>query len=220
MSWGRAKLTADAGFHTERNLEYLSSHRIDGYVADNLMRKRDPRFQAVDKYKARHREDRRQLTGSRQSFSNKDFRYDPVNGTCICPAGHSLYSNGSNVFFNGYAAVKFRAPKSVCKDCELRSRCLRQPDRTPSRQVAFFSGAMRDKHESFTQLMKCKIDSALGKAIYHRRVGTVEPVFGHLSNIGLDRFTLRGRPKVDTQWKLYCMVHNLLKIHRYGAQFG
>jgi hypothetical protein len=60
----------------------------------------------------------------------------------------------------------------------------------------------------------------LGKAIYHRRVGTVEPVFGHLSSIGLTRFTLRGRRKVDAQWKLYCVVHNLLKIHRYGAQVG
>lgn len=82
--WSKAKLTADAGFHTERNLEYLSIHRIDGYVADNLMRKRDPRFQAVDKYKARHREEWRKRTGTRQLFSNKDFRYDPVNGTCTC----------------------------------------------------------------------------------------------------------------------------------------
>ncbi|MFA7594478.1 MAG: transposase [Thiohalobacteraceae bacterium] len=51
-------------------------------------------------------------------------------------------------------------------------------------------------------------------------VATVEPVFGHLRNIGLDRFILRGRKKVDTQWKLYCIVHNMLKIHRYGVEFG
>lgn len=217
--WGKARLTADAGFHTERNLEYLATQRIDGYVADNLMRKRDPRFQDTDKYKVRHQQDRQQLSGRRRLFSNKDFRYDPDKGTCVCPAGQSLYSNGSNVFFNGYAAVKFRAPKSACQGCDLRSQCLRHPERTPSRQVAFFSGETC-KPATFTQLMKRKIDSALGKAIYHRRVGTVEPVFGHLSNLGLDRFTLRGRPKIDAQWKLYCMVHNLLKIHRYGTQFG
>jgi hypothetical protein len=51
--------------------------------------------------------------GRARRFTNKDFRYDPVKGTCICPAGKSLYSNGSNVFFNDYAAVKFRAPKSA-----------------------------------------------------------------------------------------------------------
>jgi hypothetical protein len=85
--------------------------------------------------------------------------------------------------------------------------------------VAFFSGKTR-KPETFTQVMKQKIDSALGRSVYNRRMGTVEPVFGNLSNIGLNRFTLRGRKKVDAQWKLYCIVHNLLKIHRYGAECG
>lgn len=68
--------------------------------------------------------------------------------------------------------------------------------------------------------MKRKIDSALGRSVYNRRMGAVEPVFGHLSNIGLTRFTLRGRKKVDAQWKLYCLVHNLLKVHRYEAGYG
>ena len=31
--------------------------------------------------------------------------------------------------------------------------------------------------------------------VYNRRIATVEPVFGHLRNIGLDRFTLRGKKK-------------------------
>lgn len=214
----QVKVTTDAGFHAERNLEYLYTNGIDGYIADNRMRQRDRRFADAGKYKERSREERRRREGGR--FTNKDFRYDPKKGTCICPAGKKLYGNGSNVFFNGYAAVKFRGSQSACGGCELRARCLRHPDRPSStRQVAFFSGKTR-KPETFTQLMKRKIDSAAGKAIYNRRLGTVEPVFGHLRNIGLDRFTLRGKKKVDAQWKLYCMVHNLLKIHRFGQQFG
>jgi transposase len=51
----RTKITADSGFHTERNVQYLATHAIDGYVADNRMRSRDARFADVDKYKARHR---------------------------------------------------------------------------------------------------------------------------------------------------------------------
>ncbi len=40
---------------------------------------------------------------------------------------------------------------------------------------------------------------------YSRRMGTVEPVFANIrSNLGLDRFSHRGRVKVDTQWKLFC----------------
>ncbi len=35
-------------------------------------------------------------------------------------------------------------------------------------------------------------------------------------NKRLDRFTLRGRTKVDGQWKLYCMVHNIEKLGHHG----
>ncbi len=149
----RAKVTADSGFHTECNAEYLYSRHIDGYLADNRMRRRDPRFQDVDKYKARYREEKRQWEGRSDRFTNKDFRYDPERHTCICPAGKSLYSSGSNVVINGYAAVKFKGPKSACRPCHLRSRCLRHPERTEVRQVAFFSGETR-KPETFTQAMK------------------------------------------------------------------
>jgi Transposase DDE domain len=45
-------------------------------------------------------------------------------------------------------------------------------------------------------------------------------VFANITHaLGLKRFTLRGKRKVDGQWKLYCIVHNLLKIHRYAPGF-
>lgn len=43
------------------------------------------------------------------------------------------------------------------------------------------------------------------------------PVFGKVRhNKRLNRFTLRGRRKVDTQWKLYCLVHNIEKLAHHG----
>jgi hypothetical protein len=63
--------------------------------------------------------------------------------------------------------------------------------------------------------MKRRLDSPEGRAQYAKRFGTVEPVFGNLRyNKGLDRFTLRGREKVDGQWKLFCLVHNIEKLAR------
>jgi hypothetical protein len=54
-----------------------------------------------------------------------------------------------------------------------------------------------------------------------RRFATVEPVFGNIRhNKQLNRFTLRGRRKVDTQWKLYCLVHNIEKWMNYGTVGG
>ena len=54
------KLTADAGFHTEANMKRLFEAGIDGYVADILFRKRDPRFADAGRYKERHRQERRE----------------------------------------------------------------------------------------------------------------------------------------------------------------
>ncbi|MFH1723201.1 MAG: transposase [Elusimicrobiota bacterium] len=32
----------------------------------------------------------------------------------------------------------------------------------------------------------------------------------------LDRFTLRGKTKVNIQWHLFALVHNIHKAYRYG----
>ena len=62
-----------------------------------------------------------------------------------------------------------------------------------------------------------KIDTMAGRKIYEKRLGMVEPVFANIrTHKRLDRFTLRGRVKVNIQWKLYCMVHNIEKLVRAG----
>ncbi len=56
-----------------------------------------------------------------------------------------------------------------------------------------------------------------GRARYADRFGTVEPVFANVCyNRWLARFTLRGQRKVDGQWKLFCLVHNIEKLARHG----
>ena len=83
--------------------------------------------------------------------------------------------------------------------------------------MAFFQGKARERPESFTDKMKRRIDSEEGRRLYGGRFATVEPVFGNLRhNKRLARFTLRGRTKVDAQWKLYCPVHNIEKLAHHG----
>ncbi len=65
----KAKLTADAGFHTEANMKMLADENIDGYVADTQFRKRDYRFADRDKYKKRHRKERAQKYGQSNLFT-------------------------------------------------------------------------------------------------------------------------------------------------------
>jgi hypothetical protein len=74
---------------------------------------------------------------------------------------------------------------------------------------------------TLTKLMIEKIDSEEGHKIYAHRMEIDEPVFGNIrTNKRLDRFTLRGKIKVNIQWLLYCMVHNIEKIMNYGYGFA
>jgi transposase len=88
---------------------------------------------------------------------------------------------------------------------------------TPDTLITADAGYHSDAKASYGDLMKRAIDSERGRALYGGRFATVEPVFANIRhNKGLDRFTLRGRTKVDTQWKLFCLVHNIEKLAHHG----
>ena len=150
-------------------------------------------------------------------YQPSDFRYDPDARTCVCPAGKSLYRKGRARVTKGFVGEHFRGAKRDCVPCAHRVRCLRTPETTPTRQVAFFRGRAVAKPVSQTERMKQRIDTPAGRARYAQRFATVEPVFANLRhNKGLTRFTLRGRAKVDGQWKLFCLVHNIEKLAHHG----
>ena len=214
-------VTADAGYHSEAGLKELAKLNVDALIADNAMRQRDERFDGQDKYKAapdplHDKSDKKASGKPNRIYRPKDFRYDPATGSCICPAGKNLYGNGSNCVIGGVAALRFQGAQRDCMPCEQRDRCLRTPEKTKTRQVTFFQGRA-DGQESHTNKMRKRIDSPEGRARYGQRFATVEPVFGNLRhNKQLNRFTLRGQKKVDAQWKLYCLVHNIEKLANHG----
>lgn len=211
--------TADAGYHSESNLKALAEENINALIADNGMRQRDERFKEQGRHKAKPDPlyDKAHPKKAAKRYRPQDFTLDPESGACICPAGKPLYRNGSNCRHNGRLATKYTGTLRDCLPCEQREQCLRTPEKTKVRQVAFFRGKAGTTAESHTERMKRAIDSAEGKARYGRRVATVEPVFGNLRhNKQLNRFTLRGQKKVDTQWKLYCLVHNIEKLAHHG----
>jgi hypothetical protein len=217
----KAKVTADSGFHTEKNMKMLMENGIDAYIADTQFRKRDPRFEDYGRYKERFKKERDDYYGKKGLYRPKDFTMSEDKTHCICPAGKRMYRCGSHVTVKKSWAIKFYGRVTDCRDCELRKKCLRCPDTTEARQVYFFQGKTEAGKETYTEKMKRKIDSITGRLIYNKRLGTIEPVFGNIrSALGLDRFSLRGKKKVNVQWNLYGIVHNLLKIHRYGLGYG
>jgi hypothetical protein len=212
------KLTADAGYSSQASVRYTQETNVDAVIADRRHRNRDPAFASADRYKERSRQDKRRRAGTNpERFTAKDFDYDEAHRTCRCPAGHALYRNGNNIDVNGYLGVKFRGAKSVCGPCTLRHRCLTTPQTTETKQITLFIGKTQARQESPIEKMKRKFDTPLGRFTYNQRIAIVEPVFANLQNKGMKRFTLRGRQKVDTQWKLYTLVHNIEKIAHYAT---
>ena len=51
--------------------------------------------------------------------------------------------------------------------------------------------------------------------LYNKRGTSIEPVFGNIKgNLGYRRFTRRSLPAVQSEWRLMCTVHNLLKLQQ------
>ena len=108
----------------------------------------------------------------------------------------------------------YHARPEDCAACPLRSRCLSKS--TSSRR--YLSIQVDTGQPNLIDAMKTRIDSQQGKKIYARRLGIVEPVFANICvHKRMNRFTLRSKPKVDIQWRLFALVHNIGKIHTFGA---
>ena len=71
------------------------------------------------------------------------------------------------------------------------------------------------KKKDKKDLMTLKLRTEKGKEIYSRRKTIVEPVFGQIKGTkNYRQFLLRGINKVNSEWKLICLTHNLTKIFR------
>ena len=207
-------ISADTGYYSVKNLEDCKELEVDAYVPDPQFRKRDVRFEDAGRHRRPVDKRKERYKSKKQFFSVEDFKLDDSTGKLICPAGHGLYVKNRNFITpQGYKAIAYQAPKTACRDCKLRSKCLRNP-KTVARQVHVFYGK---RPGSITDEMREKIDTPEGRRTYSKRLGIVEPVFGNIRACKrMDKFTLRGKVKVNIQWLLYCMVHNIEKITNYG----
>ena len=206
-------VTADTGFASEDNMHYLYEQGYNAYVPDGQFRSRDPRYK--DYLAAPERQRPRK---HKKTIPPSEFDFDPVKKTCTCPTGKSMWLKNERTDNNGNKKLFFEGKLTDCRACPIKQRCMRNPESADhrkghGRQASF----MLEKKVSYTDWMKHRVDSDRGKVIYGHRMSVVEPVFGNLEhNKKLNRFSLRGKKKVNAQWQLYCLVHNIEKIQKYG----
>src|SRR5712692_4606476 len=71
---------------------------------------------------------------------------------------------------------------------------------------------------SLAEVMRYRVRTPSGKALYKLRQQTVEPVFGIIkSAMGFRQFLLRGLEKVSLEWEWVCLAYNFRRLHRMGA---
>jgi hypothetical protein len=214
-------ITADAGYHSDANIAQLQRQNIPAMVADNQMRSRDERFADQTKYKDKPDTlSEKKATGQPKplkKFEPKDFTFNDDN-TATCPAGILMTSAGTiNFTANGQPFQRYTAKAVDCNACAISDQCLKgpmKPNDGRGRQVTRFEPKPKDNTNP-SERMRQAIDSPRGRQLYSQRIGTVEPVFGNIRhNKRLTRLNHRGRTKVNTQWNLYCMVHNIEKLSK------
>jgi transposase len=216
-------ITADAGYHSDANIKQLKDNNIPALIADNQMRSRDERFEGQDKYKDKPDPlSEKKTTGQPKEvkrFGPKDFEFNDDN-TATCPAGKLMTSPGTiHTTTSGLHYQTYTAKAVDCDACAMSKQCLKgtlKPNDGRGRQVTRFEPKVKDlAHPS--ERMRQAIDSPKGRRLYSQRIGTVEPVFANIRhNKRLTRLNHRGRAKVNTQWNLYCMVHNIEKLAKNG----
>ena len=208
-----AKFSADSGFHSEINLEYMATTELDVYIADTGFRSRNPLFQESKTYQTEKEKRRlKRSKGKPKLFTPLDFYFDEKNLICRCPANKTLWLQSKNAKMRGQLSYRFQGHINDCRNCPLRTKCMKHDVKKTGRQVAFLHKE-QGENISYTQKMKEKIDSSPGRRQYSKRLGNIEPVFGNITvNKGMNKFTLRGQDKVEPQWKMFCLVHNIEKL--------
>jgi transposase len=181
------KLSADSGYSSGENLEQIAARGIDAYIPDA-------------NYQGRQRG--RQDAPGEPFFSRSCFKRDELRDCFICPAGKELRFSHFVKAKGGKHSRMYR-----CRDfksCSLKKCCTKARN---GRSIIL------NAYDDQFRAMRSKLDSPYGRSLYARRKSIVEPVFGHIKEtMGFFRFILRGLDKVNGEFAIVSIAHNLRKI--------
>ncbi len=200
-----ATVTADSNYHSEINIRKCVKEGLDAYIPDKDFRSRDSRFEdQKERYKSK----------KERKYSLEDFRYDEEKDRYMCPQGEELQCTAKKVRHRGGKLYRqYVGDPGYCGGCIGKRLCIRRK----GGDCKYLLILVGEEERNYSKEMIAKIDTERGRKLYPHRISIVEPVFANIrTNKRLDRFTLRGKAKVNIQWLLYCMVHNIEKIVNFG----
>jgi transposase len=202
------ELTADSNYNSTASLKKCVMEGIDAYIPDPNFRKRDPKFKNQGRYKSKKK---------RKLFKLEDFRYEETSDSYICPGSERLTIKARHAKIGLKNYKRYGAAEGLCEKCKLKRRCMP----CPTAKRKYLAIDLGYSTENLIGQMIERIDSEKGKERYERRLAIIEPVFANIrTQKRLDRFTLRGQSKVNVQWLLFCVIHNIEKIVNFGVSFA
>lgn len=181
-----SSLTADAGYGSEENYQWLETKGITAYVKD----------QGFDK---RQRE-------KKKNKKFNEFLYDDRIDKAICPQGYQMKKIGSRqkITANGFEQTLTKYRTTKCSNCPVQLQC----NNGHSIKKIELNHNLNRLRNKATKRLKTK------KGIRKRkqRCWDVEAVWGDIKyNHHFNRFMLRGIEKINVETGLLALAHNLRK---------
>jgi transposase len=184
------EITADAGYGSEENYEYLEQKGLTAYVKYNTFEKeQDTHYQNKTK-----------------PFSKENLYYNQEEDFYVCPMGQKMTKTHQSTKNTeaGYSQSLSHYQAQNCHGCPLRVRCHKSQG---NRSIERNHNLERLRQKSRELLL-----SEIGILKRKQRSSDVEPVFAQLKhNNGFKRFSLRGLEKVELEFGLMALGHNLRK---------
>lgn len=184
-----AEVIADAGYGSEENYTILEDKGIEAYVKYNYFDREKTR---------RHKQD---------PFQASNLHYNEKEDYVVCPMGQHMHRVGESEKENarGYVSKTTYYEAKNCSGCPLLGVCH---NAVGNRRVS-----VNHRLNRLRKNARDLLNSELGKA--HRIKRSIEPesVFGQLKwNNNFKRFTLRSLDKINIEFGLVSIGHNLRKL--------
>jgi transposase len=181
--------SADAGYGSEENYDYLEAEGMQNFV----------------KYPGFYQEQRKEVKNN--PFRPENLYFNAQEDYFVCPMGqHLTYRHTSKVKSkNDYKSSVRVYQAQRCEGCPLRGACHKAKT---ERIIQINPNLQRHK-----QIARQNLWSLEGIRMRQKRCIEPEPVFGQIKwNRGFKRFLLRGLPKVNCEFGIVAIAHNLKKM--------
>jgi transposase len=183
-------ITADAGYGSEENYDALEDKGITAYVKYNTFEKEQDK-----NYQKKHK-----------PFSKENLYYNKEEDYYVCPMGQKMFKThqSQKTTEAEYKQNLSHYQAQNCQGCPLRSQCFKAKG---NRSIERNHNLERHKQKTRELLL-----SEIGIQKRKQRSADVEPVFAQLKhNNGFRRFSLKGIKKVELEFGLMAIAHNLRK---------